>query len=72
LSNKNRRPNLYIIAGPNGAGKTTFARKFLPQYVECLEFVNADFIAGGLSPFAPERAAIHAGKLMLEQIHSFS
>jgi len=65
-----RRPNLYIIAGPNGAGKTTFARKFLPQYVECMEFVNADFIAGGLSPFAPERAAIHAGRLMLEQIHS--
>jgi len=72
LKNKNRRPNLYIIAGPNGAGKTTFARKFLPQYVECLEFVNADFIAGGLSPFAPERAAIHAGRLMLEQIHSLA
>ncbi len=70
MKNKNARPNLYIIAGPNGAGKTTFARKFLPQYVECLEFVNADFIAGGLSPFAPERAAIHAGRLMLEQIHS--
>ena len=69
MKNKNARPNLYIIAGPNGAGKTTFARKFLPQYVECLEFVNADFIAGGLSPFAPERAAIHAGRLMLEQIH---
>ena len=72
MKNKNARPNLYIIAGPNGAGKTTFARKFLPQYVECLEFVNADFIAGGLSPFAPERAAIHAGRLMLEQIHSLS
>jgi predicted ABC-type ATPase len=72
LKNKNLRPNLYIIAGPNGAGKTTFARKFLPQYVECLEFVNADFIAGGLSPFAPERAAIHAGRLMLEQIHSLT
>ena len=70
MKNKNLRPNLYIIAGPNGAGKTTFARKFLPQYVECLEFVNADFIAGGLSPFAPERAAIHARRLMLEQIHS--
>jgi len=72
LKNKNARPNLYIMAGPNGAGKTTFARKFLPQYVECLEFVNADFIAGGLSPFAPERAAIHAGRLMLEQIHSLA
>ena len=67
MKNKNASPNLYIIAGPNGAGKTTFARTFLPQYVECLEFVNADFIAGGLSPFAPERAAIHAGRVMLEQ-----
>ena len=64
------KPNLYIIAGPNGAGKTTFARKFLPQYVGCLEFVNADLIAGGLSPFAPERAAIQSGRLMLEQIRS--
>jgi len=72
LRNKNRRPNLYIIAGPNGAGKTTFARKFLPQYAECLEFVNADLIAGGLSPFAPERAAILGGRLMLEQIHSLA
>ena len=72
MKNKNRRPNLYIIAGPNGAGKTTFARKFLPEYVECLEFVNADLIAGGLSPFAPEKAAIHAGRLMLEQIHSLA
>ena len=72
MKNKNAKPNLYIIAGPNGAGKTTFARKFLPQYVECLEFVNADFIAGGLSPFAPERAAIHAGRVMLEQIHSLA
>jgi len=61
-------PNLYIVAGPNGAGKTTFAREFLPNYAECLEFVNADLIAGGLAPFYPERAAIRAGRLMLEQI----
>lgn len=64
------KPNLYIIAGPNGVGKTTFAREFLPHYVDCLEFVNADLIASGLSPFAPERAAIRAGRLVLEQIHS--
>jgi len=70
LKNKNRRPHLYIIAGPNGAGKTTFARKFLPQYAGCLEFVNADLIAGGLSPFAPEKGALRAGRIMLEQIHS--
>ena len=72
MKNKDQSPNLYIIAGPNGAGKTTFARKFLPDYAKCLEFVNVDLIASGLSPFAPERAAIHAGRLMLEQIHSLA
>jgi len=72
LKNKNARPNLYIIAGPNGAGKTTFARKFLPDYAKCLEFVNVDLIASGLSPFDPERAAPKAGRIMLEQIHSLA
>lgn len=70
MGNKTRRPQLYIIAGPNGSGKTTFARKFLPDYAKCLEFVNVDLIAGGLSPFDPERAALKAGRIMLEQIHS--
>ena len=64
-----KNPSPYIIAGPNGAGKTTFARQLLPYYAECLEFVNADLIANGLSPFFPERAAILAGRLMLQQIH---
>jgi len=72
LKNKDQRPNLYIIAGPNGAGKTTFARKFLPDYVKCLEFVNVDLIASGISPFDPERAALRAGRIMLEQIHSLA
>ena len=72
MKNKNTRPNLYIIAGPNGAGKTTFARKFLPDYVKCLEFVNVDLIANGISPFDPERAALRAGRIMLEQIHSLA
>lgn len=72
VKNTRRSPNLYIIAGPNGAGKTTFAREFLPHYADCYEFVNADLIAGGLSPFIPERAAIKSGKLMLEQIHALS
>ena len=72
MKNKNARPNLYIIAGPNGAGKTTFARKFLPDYAKCLEFVNVDLIASGLSPFDPERAALKAGRIMLEQIHSLA
>jgi predicted ABC-type ATPase len=63
-------PNVYIIAGPNGAGKTTFARRFLPEYANCRVFVNADLIAQGLSPFAPERAAFRAGRLMLEEIET--
>lgn len=57
-----------IIAGPNGAGKTTFAREFLPQEAGCPVFVNADLIAAGLSPFAPERVAIQAGRLTLAAI----
>jgi len=72
LGNKNQRPQVYIIAGPNGAGKTTFARKFLPDYAKCLEFVNVDLIASGLSPFDPERVALKAGRIMLEQIHSLA
>ena len=67
-----KHPNIYIIAGPNGAGKTTFAREFLPNYAKTLEFINADLIAGGLSPFVPERAAIQAGRIMLEQIQTLS
>jgi predicted ABC-type ATPase len=69
---KIRDSHLYVIAGPNGAGKTTFAKEFLPNEGECFEFVNADLIAGGLSPFAPERAAIWAGRIMLEQIHALA
>jgi len=70
LKNKTKKPRLYVIAGPNGSGKTTFSKKFLPDYVECLEFVNVDLIAKGLSPFTPERAILQAGRIMLEQIHS--
>jgi predicted ABC-type ATPase len=64
--------NVYIIAGPNGSGKTTFARLFLPDYVNCPNFVNADLIAQGLSPFEPRSAAIKAGKLVLQQIDEFA
>lgn len=62
------QPHLYILAGPNGVGKTTYARRFLPAEVQCLEFINADMIAQGLSPFAPERASIRAGRLMLTRM----
>jgi predicted ABC-type ATPase len=59
---------IIIIAGPNGAGKTTFARSFLPLEAQCQRFINADLIAAGLSPFAPETAALKAGRLMLKEI----
>ncbi|MEP7348535.1 MAG: AAA family ATPase [Sphingorhabdus sp.] len=59
---------IIIIAGPNGAGKTTFARSFLPEEAELPHFINADLIAAGLAPFAPETAAVRAARLMLEEI----
>lgn len=59
---------IIIIAGPNGAGKTTFAR-VLPREAECPVFVNADLIAPGLAPFAPERAQLRAARVMLEEIN---
>ncbi|MEI6899383.1 MAG: zeta toxin [Bacteroidota bacterium] len=61
-------PNLYIIAGCNGAGKTTASYTLLPEMLNCKEFVNADEIARGLSPFQPDKAAIDAGKIMLTRI----
>jgi predicted ABC-type ATPase len=60
---------IVIIAGPNGAGKTTLAREFLPREADCPDFINVDLIAAGLSPFDPDRAALRAGKLMLQEIH---
>ena len=57
-----------IIAGPNGAGKTTFAREFLPNEAGCPQFLNADLIAAGLAPFAPESAALPAARLMLAEL----
>ena len=60
--------NLYIVAGCNGAGKTTASFTILPEILDCREFVNADEIARGLSPFQPEKAAIEAGRIMLFRI----
>ncbi len=64
------QPRLYIIAGCNGAGKTTASYSMLPDILQCREFVNADEIARGLSPFRPEQMAILAGKLMLQRIEA--
>jgi predicted ABC-type ATPase len=60
---------LFIISGCNGAGKTTASYTILPEILKCDEFVNADEIAKGLSPFNPESAAIQAGRLMLERMN---
>ena len=60
--------NLYIISGCNGAGKTTASYTVLPEILQCKEFVNADEIAKGLSPFNPENVAIEAGRIMLSRI----
>jgi predicted ABC-type ATPase len=60
--------NLYIISGCNGAGKTTASYTVLPEILQCKEFVNADEIAKGLSPFQPDKVAIQAGRLMLDRI----
>lgn len=69
---KKNSPTLYLLAGPNGAGKTTLAKIFLPEFINCQEFVNADFLALGLAPLSPERMAIKAGRLMLDRINELS
>jgi hypothetical protein len=55
-------PTCWIIAGPNGAGKTTFALQYLPQIAQCNRFINADLIAAGLSPLAPDHTTMSSGK----------
>lgn len=65
-----KAPTIYLIAGPNGVGKTTFAGEFLPKEVNCLRFMNADEVARGLSPFAPEAAAIRAGRILIGEIRA--
>ncbi len=61
-------PTCWIIAGPNGAGKTTFALEYLPIMAKCKRFVNADLIAAGLSPLAPEQHLVAASRLFLQEI----
>lgn len=63
-------PTCWIIAGPNGAGKTTFAMEYLPEVVHCSRFVNADLIAAGLSPLAPERELLAASRLFSREIET--
>ncbi len=63
-------PNVYVIGGANGSGKTTVARRLLPYFLDVFEYVNADEIAAGLSPFNPESVAMQAGRLMLERLNT--
>lgn len=67
-----KRPTIYVIAGCNGAGKTTFAKAFLPHEVRCLNFLNADMIAQGLSPLDTKAVALKAGRLLLGEFRSFA
>ena len=62
-------PICYVIAGPNGAGKTTFAMWYLPRVARCVEFVNADSIARGLSPLNEAAVQMEAGRLFLARLH---
>jgi predicted ABC-type ATPase len=66
-----RKPTIYVIAGCNGAGKTTFAKEFLLKEVDCPNFLNADYLALGLSPLSPELAAMKAGRLLLTEFKKF-
>ena len=66
-----KSPIIYLIAGCNGAGKTTFAKQFLPHEVKCLNFLNADLIAQGLSPLNTPAAALKAGRLLLMEFRRF-
>ena len=64
-------PSLYVIAGPNGAGKTTFIKRFAPRELALLDFINADEIARGLAPLAPDRELLEAGRIVLGQFRRF-
>lgn len=61
----------FIVAGPNGAGKTTFAESYLPNDAGCFNFINADLIAAGISPFRPEFAGLEAGRILLHKMEEF-
>lgn len=65
-------PDIFVIGGPNGSGKSTTARELLPDYLGCMEFVNADEIARGLSAFRPETVAWQAGRSMLDRLNQLA
>lgn len=72
MSGATQSPTCWIIAGPNGAGKTTFALEYLPHAVGCRQFVNADLIAAGMAPLAPETERVSAGRIFLNEIERYA
>jgi predicted ABC-type ATPase len=50
--------------------ETTFALEYLKQVATGMRFVNADLIAAGLSPLAPERELMAASRLFLQEIET--
>lgn len=72
MKNPPSQPICWIIAGPNGAGKTTFALRYLPKVAQCRSFINADLIAAGLSPLAPEQQSLAASRIFLHEIELVS
>ncbi|MGZ8159979.1 MAG: hypothetical protein ACXWT4_14350 [Methylobacter sp.] len=64
------KPTCWMIAGVNGAGKTTFALEYLANMTDCRQFINADLIAAGLSPLAPERELVTASRIFLNEIET--
>jgi predicted ABC-type ATPase len=67
-----RRPVCFVIAGPNGAGKTTYALRYLAKVAKCMEFINADLIAHGLSPLRMEKAMAEAGRMVLGKMQELA
>jgi predicted ABC-type ATPase len=68
MGSKRAKPRCIIIAGPNGSGKTTFARDYLSSIAGMIHFINADLIAGGISPLSPALAAVTAGRVVLREL----
>jgi len=68
MGSKRANPRCIIIAGPNGSGKTTFARDYLSSIARMIHFINADLIAGGISPLRPALAAVTAGRVVLREL----
>lgn len=64
-------PIIHLFGGCNGAGKTTFARAYLPTEARCLNFLNADYIAQGISPLSPQAGAFKAGRMLLTEFKAF-